>query len=473
MKYFVIFVLFLIAISINEVHAVMSYSEFQEFCKETENMRLDLMPVEQRMLAHFCDFLDLGLSEKYWNWIGVDLDWKNFVQNVSNEYAQQIPLFVEKGLEDSLVVDTSISGRDSFPPPMFVYISFYYDEDNKTKRFGEKYIVNIFGEFSKAKDHRLPPLKLFNTGYYLDEIQCKQNLVLIQKYDGTPACVTESTKQKLVERGWTSTMVLNDNQKEIGSYLKQVEILDENYVRMSMSYPTNDANHEIYPDDYQSIVSGCTEQNNTATLSLLYLQKIDTIQNQMMFRQENKTFDGLQCDEALWQEMIEWGYCGPPHPLIFNTESLASSIIEAQNKTDLMLDLPQYLPSGYSIQKITVEPDGESAMLYISQKPVTNEMSACEFTWNDEGVFLFYYKPSENFDWNTKYVKYAEDPKKQLVTINGNSGYVEDHWVGDRFGMPIPQQSKVVWYINVNDEIIEIHSSLSGEELIKIAESLQ
>lgn len=202
MKYLVIFVIFFIAISINEVHAVMSYSEFQEFCKETENMNLDLMPIDQRLLAHLCDYLDLGLSEKHWNWIGADVDWKNFAQNVSDEYAQQIPLFVEKGLEDSLVVDTSISGRDSFPPPMFAYISFYYDEDNKTKRFGEKYIVNIFGEFSKAKDHRLPPLKLFNTGYYLDEIQCKQNLVLIQKYDGSPACVAFKTKEKLIHRGW-------------------------------------------------------------------------------------------------------------------------------------------------------------------------------------------------------------------------------------------------------------------------------
>lgn len=318
-----------------------------------------------------------------------------------------------------------------------------------------------------------PPLKQIQSGVPVDEIQCKENLILLQKYDGSPACVTESTKEKLVERGWANIMVLNDNQREIGSYLKQVEILDKNYARMSMSYPTNDASHEIYPDDYQSIVSGCTEQNNTATLSLLYLQKIDTVQNQMIFRQENKTFDELQCDEALWQEMTEWGYCGPPHPLIFDTESLVSSIIEAQNRTDLMLDLPQYLPSGYSIQKITVEPDGESAMLYVSKKPVTNEMSACEFTWNDEGIFLFYNKPSENFDWNAKYVKYAEDPKKQLVTINDNPGYVEDRWVGDRFGMPIPQQSKVVWYINANDEIIEIHSSLSGEELIKIAESFE
>ncbi len=48
-----------------------------------------------------------------------------------------------------------------------------------------------------------PPLKQTQSGISFNEIQCKQNLVLIQKYDGSPACVTESTKLKLIERGWT------------------------------------------------------------------------------------------------------------------------------------------------------------------------------------------------------------------------------------------------------------------------------
>ena len=49
------------------------------------------------------------------------------------------------------------------------------------------------------------PLKQFNSGISFDKIQCKENLVLAQKYDGSPACVSVVTKQKLVERGWTET----------------------------------------------------------------------------------------------------------------------------------------------------------------------------------------------------------------------------------------------------------------------------
>lgn len=50
------------------------------------------------------------------------------------------------------------------------------------------------------------PLKQFNSGISFNEIQCKQHLILIQKYDDSPACVTESTKEKLIERGWAKTM---------------------------------------------------------------------------------------------------------------------------------------------------------------------------------------------------------------------------------------------------------------------------
>ena len=41
------------------------------------------------------------------------------------------------------------------------------------------------------------------------KISCKENLELIQKYDGSPACVTLHTADKLVERGWTDPLMTN------------------------------------------------------------------------------------------------------------------------------------------------------------------------------------------------------------------------------------------------------------------------
>lgn len=46
----------------------------------------------------------------------------------------------------------------------------------------------------------LPPLKQVKLG---QEPSCKENLVLITKYNGAPACVKPETREKLIERGWT------------------------------------------------------------------------------------------------------------------------------------------------------------------------------------------------------------------------------------------------------------------------------
>jgi hypothetical protein len=46
----------------------------------------------------------------------------------------------------------------------------------------------------------LPPLKQVKLG---QEPTCKENLVLITKYNGAPACVKPETREKLIERGWT------------------------------------------------------------------------------------------------------------------------------------------------------------------------------------------------------------------------------------------------------------------------------
>ena len=46
------------------------------------------------------------------------------------------------------------------------------------------------------------PLKQFKSGIPVNDITCKEGLQKILKHDGAPACVTKSTKQKLIERGW-------------------------------------------------------------------------------------------------------------------------------------------------------------------------------------------------------------------------------------------------------------------------------
>ncbi len=196
----------------------------------------------------------------------------------------------------------------------------------------------------------LAPLDQADHGVAPKSIRCNGDLVLVQKYDNTPACVKPETKEKLEQRGWLyhkeTLLILDNNQQDVGIYLKQVSILDESGIDATVYYPTNTAHHKMFPDEYQSIVSDCTENNNGANLSLLYLREIDSIQNKMTFKVEDKEFDGLQCDDALWQELTLSGYCGPPDHVIPHIDVVVPSVADAQRKVGFVFDVPKYLPGG-------------------------------------------------------------------------------------------------------------------------------
>ena len=48
----------------------------------------------------------------------------------------------------------------------------------------------------------LPPLKQVQSGVPVGDIQCNDDLILIQKYNGSPACVALETVEKLIQRNW-------------------------------------------------------------------------------------------------------------------------------------------------------------------------------------------------------------------------------------------------------------------------------
>ncbi|MDE1725550.1 MAG: hypothetical protein KGH76_06610, partial [Thaumarchaeota archaeon] len=50
----------------------------------------------------------------------------------------------------------------------------------------------------------IPPLKILEEGYSIKDVKCNLGFSLVFKAeDGSPACVTSNTAQKLIERGWT------------------------------------------------------------------------------------------------------------------------------------------------------------------------------------------------------------------------------------------------------------------------------
>ncbi|MCV0367636.1 MAG: hypothetical protein K5798_10305 [Nitrosopumilus sp.] len=88
---------------------------------------------------------------------------------------------------------------DCFSPVFYTYkyyenndpisVQYYYREKQQMVDFLNDHIISS-------------PFKQLELGKLFDEIQCKQNLLLIQKYDGSPACVKPKSINSLIFRGW-------------------------------------------------------------------------------------------------------------------------------------------------------------------------------------------------------------------------------------------------------------------------------
>lgn len=55
------------------------------------------------------------------------------------------------------------------------------------------------------EDYVDSPLKQFKAGIHLEYIRCKESLILVTKYDDSPACVKPETRAKLIDRLWTQS----------------------------------------------------------------------------------------------------------------------------------------------------------------------------------------------------------------------------------------------------------------------------
>lgn len=129
--------------------------------------------------------------------------------------------------------------------PAYGYSIGYETQLSDTKNLFENLRVKSDGVDKAIADIKnlSKPQRQLKFGISLDEIQCKENLVLIQKHDGTPACVMEQTKLKLVERGWTGEKV-----RDSGNPLQQ-----------KWTYNTNGEISSIdISEDDSTIVTGTT-----------------------------------------------------------------------------------------------------------------------------------------------------------------------------------------------------------------------
>lgn len=116
---------------------------------------------------------------------------------------------VERGLITSELVELGATVWGHSTRELSIVYGLTHGDIEKTIQLLQdpNYPINVFGS----------PYKQVSIGIEPENVLCKDGLVLIQKYDGSPACVKPETVQKLVERGWTTLeIILNIPNSKLG-----------------------------------------------------------------------------------------------------------------------------------------------------------------------------------------------------------------------------------------------------------------
>ncbi|WP_246282159.1 hypothetical protein [Nitrosopumilus ureiphilus] len=137
-----------------------------------------------------------------------------------------------------------------------------------------------------AYDYIISPLKQFKSGIPIDEIQCKESLTLVARYDGSPVCVNPETKEKLLERGWAiltpkerlydiETILNNEDCVEFGRWLDEHADGSFNENLLIFDLPVS---YEISGRIYDSIPDCISDQSgffNLNTKHIIDFEKLE------------------------------------------------------------------------------------------------------------------------------------------------------------------------------------------------------
>lgn len=132
-------------------------------------------------------------------WCPENLDWKDTPCYASFQN------FTKEKIQDDWAPYYDYKGKEWMEQKKIELITAIRDDNHHEWRGENDANSNVFHyyyAFYEMDKYAYSPLKQFKSGIVFHEIKCDDDLQLIQKYDGSPACVTESTKENLIERGW-------------------------------------------------------------------------------------------------------------------------------------------------------------------------------------------------------------------------------------------------------------------------------
>ncbi len=132
---------------------------------------------------------------KICNWMAVQIILKpgeNFTG--SSLFSNLAYKAIMPGTANSTVTFSYVVSNQTSPNLLF---------ENNSSNISKSFSFTISNQSANTTTTIPPPLKQFKSGIAAKDIKCQEGLQLVIKTeDGSPACVTSTTAQKLVERGW-------------------------------------------------------------------------------------------------------------------------------------------------------------------------------------------------------------------------------------------------------------------------------
>ena len=124
------------------------------------------------------------------------------------------------------------------------------------------------------------PLKQIKSGIQSQNVICEANLELIQKYDGSPACVKEQSIVKLKERGW-GCLQLCQTVVELSycnDWCDKQELFDMGCTATLLDYLHENSNmfgeeYDFYTFDPQDAPNGVTEEKYEECADFIHIKR--------------------------------------------------------------------------------------------------------------------------------------------------------------------------------------------------------
>lgn len=204
-------------------------------------------------------------SHRLWNYISFDIQYS--FKGLTNQSEIIVPTYQGStyGFEPEIGSKYLIHASNAYGVDLFTSLC----SDNKLLETEQdvEYMKNKLVEMNTP-----PPLKQKQYGIASHAIKCKENLVLIQKYDHSQACVKPETKENLIERGWTTFTPIKPEVRKIGTY----ELNQDGEIFVIKYHIQNGADIQeiIYDSDVQTIEIILDMVDESGSLKVIFPHKL-------------------------------------------------------------------------------------------------------------------------------------------------------------------------------------------------------